>query len=156
MDFALSSNYDHGKEFLPEKLDIVLQPQTMKGVVIMVPDKELLHTLMHNIPNEENKTLPRAKSAVSFKSRASEKGNNGSVSTTKLRKDKKINMPDFVDDEFIVLSGYGSHLDHPVRIGGLVARNSPHSVKLINSAPHTHLTNPGYSRQTLDGNVFRY
>ena len=41
-------------------------------------------------------------------------------------------------------------------IGGIKAKASPHSVKLINVGQHTPLTNPGYSRQTSDGNVFNY
>lgn len=41
-------------------------------------------------------------------------------------------------------------------IGGVRGRVSPHSVKLINVGQHTPLTNPGYSRQTSDGNVFNY
>uniref|UniRef100_A0A1B0CZZ7 Uncharacterized protein n=2 Tax=Phlebotomus papatasi TaxID=29031 RepID=A0A1B0CZZ7_PHLPP len=47
-------------------------------------------------------------------------------------------------------------LSHPLCIGGLTERISPHSVKLIHSGPHTPLTNPGYSRQTSDGNFFNY
>ncbi|XP_059608230.1 uncharacterized protein LOC132256065 [Phlebotomus argentipes] len=47
-------------------------------------------------------------------------------------------------------------LSHPLCIGGITERISPHSVKLIHSGPHTPLTNPGYSRQTSDGNFFNY
>ncbi|GAB0087777.1 uncharacterized protein DMENIID0001_021230 [Sergentomyia squamirostris] len=47
-------------------------------------------------------------------------------------------------------------LSHPLTIGGITERISPHSVKLIHSGPHTPLTNPGYSRQTSDGNFFNY
>uniref|UniRef100_A0A1B0GL18 Uncharacterized protein n=1 Tax=Lutzomyia longipalpis TaxID=7200 RepID=A0A1B0GL18_LUTLO len=47
-------------------------------------------------------------------------------------------------------------LGHPLCIGGITERISPHSVKLIHSGPHTPLTNPGYSRQTSDGNFFNY
>uniref|UniRef100_A0A336LSQ2 CSON015192 protein n=1 Tax=Culicoides sonorensis TaxID=179676 RepID=A0A336LSQ2_CULSO len=45
---------------------------------------------------------------------------------------------------------------HPLKIGGISEKNSPHSVKLMNHGPHTPLTNPGYSRQNFDGNVFNY
>lgn len=45
---------------------------------------------------------------------------------------------------------------HPLKIGGIPEKNSPHSVKLMNHGPHTPLTNPGYSRQNFDGNVFNY
>lgn len=41
-------------------------------------------------------------------------------------------------------------------MGGIRERVSPHSIKLINVGQHTPLTNPGYSRQTSDGNVFNY
>ncbi|KAL9924769.1 SR family splicing factor SC35 isoform 1-T2 [Glossina fuscipes fuscipes] len=41
-------------------------------------------------------------------------------------------------------------------LGGMREKISPHSVKLINSGPHTQLVNNGYSRQTADGNFFRY
>ncbi|XP_055595182.1 protein CFAP276-like [Uranotaenia lowii] len=47
-------------------------------------------------------------------------------------------------------------LKHPLQIGGLVEKASPNSVKLMNTGPHTPLTNPGYSRQTGDGNFFNY
>ncbi|KAI9585462.1 protein C1orf194 [Glossina fuscipes] len=47
-------------------------------------------------------------------------------------------------------------IGHPLRIGGMREKISPHSVKLINSGPHTQLVNNGYSRQTADGNFFRY
>lgn len=45
---------------------------------------------------------------------------------------------------------------HPLKIGGVSQKISPHSVKLMNNGPHTPLTNPGYSRQTTDGNIFNY
>lgn len=45
---------------------------------------------------------------------------------------------------------------HPLKIGGVCEKISPHSVKLMNHGPHTPLTNPGYSRQNTDGNVFNY
>ncbi|XP_013112636.1 cilia- and flagella-associated protein 276 [Stomoxys calcitrans] len=45
---------------------------------------------------------------------------------------------------------------HPLKIGGLKEKISPHSVKLINSGPHTQMVNNGYSRQPADGNFFRY
>lgn len=45
---------------------------------------------------------------------------------------------------------------HPLKIGGVSQKMSPHSVKLMNNGPHTPLTNPGYSRQTIDGNIFHY
>ncbi|XP_055545891.1 cilia- and flagella-associated protein 276 [Wyeomyia smithii] len=47
-------------------------------------------------------------------------------------------------------------LKHPLHIGGLREKPSPNSVKLMNIGPHTPLTNPGYSRQTGDGNFFNY
>ncbi|XP_058824541.1 cilia- and flagella-associated protein 276 isoform X4 [Topomyia yanbarensis] len=47
-------------------------------------------------------------------------------------------------------------LKHPLQIGGLLEKPSPSSVKLMNTGPHTPLTNPGYSRQTGDGNFFNY
>lgn len=40
--------------------------------------------------------------------------------------------------------------------GGIQDKKSPHSVKLINSGPHSQLVNNGYSRQPADGNFFRY
>lgn len=43
-----------------------------------------------------------------------------------------------------------------VFLGGIHERGSPYSVKLINIGQHTPLTNPGYSRQTSDGNFFNY
>ncbi|XP_036328107.1 uncharacterized protein C1orf194 homolog [Rhagoletis pomonella] len=46
--------------------------------------------------------------------------------------------------------------DHPLKIGGMKEKISPHSVKLINSGVHTQLVNNGFSRQTGDGNFFRY
>ncbi|XP_005174927.1 cilia- and flagella-associated protein 276 [Musca domestica] len=47
-------------------------------------------------------------------------------------------------------------MGHPLKIGGIKEKLSPHSVKLINSGPHTQLVNNGYSRQPADGNFFRY
>lgn len=47
-------------------------------------------------------------------------------------------------------------LKHPLLIGGLKEKASPNSVKLMNTGPHTPLTNPGYSRQSGDGNFFNY
>lgn len=47
-------------------------------------------------------------------------------------------------------------LKHPLQIGGLQEKASPNTVKLMNTGPHTPLTNPGYSRQTGDGNFFNY
>ncbi|XP_055634083.1 cilia- and flagella-associated protein 276 [Toxorhynchites rutilus septentrionalis] len=47
-------------------------------------------------------------------------------------------------------------LKHPLQMGGLHEKASPNSVKLMNTGPHTPLTNPGYSRQTGDGNFFNY
>ncbi|XP_069963606.1 protein CFAP276 [Bactrocera oleae] len=50
----------------------------------------------------------------------------------------------------------GDNQDHPLKIGGIKEKISPHSVKLINSGVHTQLVNNGFSRQTGDGNFFRY
>jgi Protein of unknown function (DUF3695) len=47
-------------------------------------------------------------------------------------------------------------LSHPLQKGGLSEKKSPHSVKLINVGQHLPLTNPGYSRQKGDGNIFNY
>jgi hypothetical protein len=47
-------------------------------------------------------------------------------------------------------------LKHPLKLGGIAEKISPHNVKIMNSGPHTPLTNPGYSRQTGDGNFFNY
>ncbi|XP_035906891.1 protein C1orf194 [Anopheles stephensi] len=47
-------------------------------------------------------------------------------------------------------------LKHPLLVGGLREKASPNSVKLMNTGPHTPLTNPGYSRQSGDGNFFNY
>lgn len=41
-------------------------------------------------------------------------------------------------------------------LGGLHERRSPHSVKLVCIGQHTPITNAGYSRQPLDGNIFKY
>lgn len=41
-------------------------------------------------------------------------------------------------------------------IGGISEKKSPHSVKLICIGQHTPITNPGYSRQPVDGNIFNY
>ncbi|XP_067626114.1 protein CFAP276 [Eurosta solidaginis] len=50
----------------------------------------------------------------------------------------------------------GDSQDHPLKIGGIKEKISPHSVKLINSGVHKQLVNNGFSRQTGDGNFFRY
>ncbi|XP_055386350.1 protein CFAP276 [Condylostylus longicornis] len=47
-------------------------------------------------------------------------------------------------------------LGHPIQIGGLKDKISPHSVKLIHSGHHSQMTNKGYSRQSGDGNIFHY
>lgn len=43
-----------------------------------------------------------------------------------------------------------------IHAGGLKERISHNSVKLACSGQHTSLTNPGYSRQSGDGNYFYY
>jgi hypothetical protein len=48
------------------------------------------------------------------------------------------------------------YLSHPLRKGGVTERPSIHSVKLINSGPHSQITNHGFSRQSVDGNFFNY
>ncbi|CAD6999826.1 uncharacterized protein C1orf194 homolog [Ceratitis capitata] len=50
----------------------------------------------------------------------------------------------------------GDKHKHPLKIGGIKEKISPHSVKLINSGVHNQLVNNGFSRQTGDGNFFRY
>ncbi|XP_030564878.1 uncharacterized protein LOC115765454 [Drosophila novamexicana] len=47
-------------------------------------------------------------------------------------------------------------LGHPLIIGGIKEKIHPSSVKLICSGVHTQLVNNGFSRQTSDGNFFRY
>lgn len=47
-------------------------------------------------------------------------------------------------------------LSHPLRKGGVTERLSTYSVKLINSGPHSQITNHGFSRQSVDGNFFNY
>ncbi|XP_017025725.1 uncharacterized protein [Drosophila kikkawai] len=47
-------------------------------------------------------------------------------------------------------------LGHPLRIGGCKEKIHPHSTKLICSGVHNQLVNNGFSRQTSDGNFFRY
>lgn len=131
LDFALSANYHHAKELFPERVDILLQPETIRGVNI-IRDQYGAPTVAKACKVNYELKQPRAKTASG-----------------------RLNGR-YKDEEFIVLSGYGPHLKHPLIIGGIAERNSPHSVKLINSGPHTHLTNPGYSRQDSDGNYFRY
>ena len=41
-------------------------------------------------------------------------------------------------------------------ISGITERLSTHSVKLINSGPHSQITNHGFSRQNVDGNFYNY
>lgn len=45
---------------------------------------------------------------------------------------------------------------HPLIIGGIREHISPHSLKLMNTGPHTTLTNPGYKRQTEGGFFYNY
>lgn len=40
--------------------------------------------------------------------------------------------------------------------GGVDERLSIHSVKLMNTGPHSQITNHGFSRQLGDGNFFNY
>ncbi|EDW04216.1 uncharacterized protein LOC6562338 [Drosophila grimshawi] len=47
-------------------------------------------------------------------------------------------------------------LGHPLIIGGCKEKIHPSRVKLICSGVHTQLVNNGFSRQTSDGNFFRY
>ncbi|EDW11401.1 hypothetical protein AWZ03_004159 [Drosophila navojoa] len=47
-------------------------------------------------------------------------------------------------------------LGHPLVLGGIKEKIHPSSVKLICSGVHTQLVNNGFSRQTSDGNFFRY
>ncbi|KAG5667431.1 hypothetical protein PVAND_015411 [Polypedilum vanderplanki] len=48
------------------------------------------------------------------------------------------------------------YLSHPLVKGGITERLSIHSVKLINSGPHSQITNHGFSRQNVDGNFYNY
>lgn len=48
------------------------------------------------------------------------------------------------------------YLSHPLHKSGITERLSIHSVKLINSGPHSQITNHGFSRQNVDGNFFNY
>jgi Protein of unknown function (DUF3695) len=48
------------------------------------------------------------------------------------------------------------YLSHPLRKGGITERRSQYGVKLINSGPHSQITNHGFSRQSVDGNFFNY
>lgn len=41
-------------------------------------------------------------------------------------------------------------------LGGLLEKKSTHSIKLSCIGQHTPITNPGYSRQPVDGNIFNY
>lgn len=43
-----------------------------------------------------------------------------------------------------------------LNILGITERLSTHSVKLINSGPHSQITNHGFSRQNVDGNFYNY
>lgn len=47
-------------------------------------------------------------------------------------------------------------IGHPLSIGGIRERIDPDNVKLMCSGHHSTQTNPGYSRQTGDGNFFNY
>lgn len=97
MDFVLSSQYHHGIELFPEKVDYVLQHETVG-----------------------TPTFRRIRN------------------TRDLSPERKI------------------PLGHPLQLGGITKKISPHNVKLMNSGHHTPLTNPGYSRQKGDGNFYRY
>lgn len=61
-----------------------------------------------------------------------------------LRNEKKL--PDKVVE----------HMGHPLRIGGLTEKMSPHNIKQHNSGHHSQFTNNGFSRQPGNGNFFRY
>ncbi|XP_031627730.1 uncharacterized protein LOC116343666 [Contarinia nasturtii] len=54
------------------------------------------------------------------------------------------------------LAAQRNDIHHPLVMGGITERKSPHSIKLICCGQHTPTTNPGYSRQPLDGNIFKY
>lgn len=47
-------------------------------------------------------------------------------------------------------------MGHLMKHGGIKERNSPFSVKLMNSGVHSSQTNPGYSRQPAGGAIFFY
>lgn len=49
-------------------------------------------------------------------------------------------------------------LGHPLRLGGVLQqrRGTPDGVRLMCSGHHATATNPGYSRQSGDGNFFNY
>lgn len=49
-----------------------------------------------------------------------------------------------------------SLVDNSIISAGITEKKSPHSIKLICTGEHTPITNPGYSRQPLDGNIFKY
>lgn len=46
--------------------------------------------------------------------------------------------------------------EHTVMITGITEKRDPNNVKLMNSSHHSSLTNPGFSRQSLDGNFYQY
>ncbi|KAH8378180.1 hypothetical protein KR093_009886, partial [Drosophila rubida] len=141
LDLQLQSRYDHGRETFPDKIDVLMQRDTCPAMMSW--------------------SAPHGQREV------------GAVS--------KLNLFRVLRNTRVVRVKMEDALGHPLSIGtrhkthqtiskdcdllyfplcplagGIKEKIHPSSVKLICSGVHTQLVNNGFSRQTSDGNFFRY
>ncbi|CAH0564569.1 unnamed protein product [Brassicogethes aeneus] len=128
LDVALSSRYDHEKELFPAKTDYYYQAETLGEQTW----RRLRNT--RDIPPVPSEVIEFGEIAI---------GGGISVPTCQ----KKIKVP---------VMPYRYNSAHTVRITGLVERKNPNNILLMHSSHHSSQTNPGFSRQSLDGNIFQY
>lgn len=123
LDLVLQSQYQHNLELFADKVDIVLQPETV--------GRQTFRRIRNTKDLTFERVIPIGHPLIVGKLTASS--------------DYWIRCLNF---DLLLLFFFVS--------GGIQDRISPHSVKLMCSGPHSSQTNPGYSRQTGDGNVFNY
>ncbi|XP_049823313.1 uncharacterized protein LOC126265553 [Aethina tumida] len=128
LDIALSAKYNHEQELFPDKTDYFYQAETLGEKTW----RRLRNTI--DVPKKPPEFIKFNENAI---------GGGISVPTC-IRRIKVPVMP------------YRYNPEHKVMITGITEKRDPNNVKLMNSSHHSSLTNPGFSRQSLDGNIYQY
>ncbi|KAI4456092.1 hypothetical protein MML48_8g00020480 [Holotrichia oblita] len=129
LDFVLASSYNHNKDVFPDKVDVMLQDETI-GV-------DTWRRLRNTRDIKPEKDAISAAAAAAFGSAVAP------ISSEGKDKEGKVKVGKYNED-------------HPLYIGGVAEKRHPSNVKLMNSSHHSPQTNAGYSRQDSDGNVYQY
>ncbi|KAH8267520.1 hypothetical protein KR018_012206, partial [Drosophila ironensis] len=135
LDYRLQSRYDHTREAFPDRVDYVMQNESFSTC-----------TSSWASPGAAKEVGAQPKSFRVMRN------------TRFIRKKEEdaLGHPLRIGGWHLLILRIRISLTIAIPPGGCKQKIHPHSVQLICSGVHNQLVNNGFSRQTSDGNFFRY